>query len=346
MSIFHTGNPIDKYTKVVPVFLTINNAYAPYAAASIHSLTKYANPKRYYRVIILHDGLSLINRIRLRSLVTRNVAIQFKKMTHSLYLKAVVTYCTRRRKGAADFFSSAVYYYRAFIPRLFPLYEKAVYIDSDTILLGDVGELFDIDLEGKVVAAMVDPKIATIPEFLGYVENAVGIPYKEYVNSGVQVMDLKRMRKIKYLSTMIDLMREYDADLVAPDQDYLNVILRGQILHLSKWWNMEPTVKLSGRAKLVHFNLFNKPWRYKNVPCEELFWNAAKGTGFYGDLRRQQAAFDEKKQKADHEKVKALIKKAERLSRMEKPIFAGTEEMIEERNKKAEGKSPKSLDKK
>ena len=75
MSIFATGNPMNKITKVVPVFLTINNAYAPYAAAAIHSLEQHSNKKRYYRVIILHDGLSLVSRIRLRSLATRNVAI-------------------------------------------------------------------------------------------------------------------------------------------------------------------------------------------------------------------------------------------------------------------------------
>ena len=321
MSIFDTGNPIKKHTQVVPVFLTINSAYAPYAAAAIHSLTQHVNPDRYYRVIILHDGLNLVNRWRLRNLVTRNVALQFKKMTRSLYLKAIVTYCTRRKKGAGDFFSSAVYYYRAFIPRLFPLYEKAVYIDSDTILRGDIGELFDVDLGDKALAAMVDPKVTVIREFRDYVDNAVGVPHDEYVNSGVLLMDLKKMRKMKYLSTMIDLIRKYDADLVAPDQDYLNVILRGHIMFMDPKWNAEPVEDLPRSVKLVHFNLFNKPWHYKNIPCERVFWNAAKGTGFYGDLKRQQAAFDEAKQKADHEKVASLIKKAERLAKVKKPLI-------------------------
>ena len=321
MSIFNTGNPINKYTKVVPVFLTINNAYAPYAAAAIHSLTQHANPKRYYRVIILHDGLSLINRIRLRSLVTRNVALQFRKMTHNLYLRAIVAYCTRRQKGAGDFFSSAVYYYRAFIPMLFPIYKKAVYIDSDTILRGDIGELFDVELDEKAVAAMVDPKVSAIPEFRDYVDKAVGVSHEEYVNSGVQVMNLKKMRKIKYLGTMIDLIQEYNADLVAPDQDYLNVILQGDIVFLDPKWNAEPREDLPRGTKLVHFNLFNKPWHYKNVPCERIFWNAAKGTGFYGDLKRQQVAFDEEKQKADHEKVDLLIKKAGRLAKTKEPLM-------------------------
>lgn len=320
MSIFNTGNPIKKHVKVVPVFLTINSAYAPYAAAAIHSLTQHVDPKRYYRVIILHDGLNLVNRWRLRNLVTRNVAIQFKKMTRSLYLKAIVAYCTRRQKGAGDFFSSAVYYYRAFIPLLFPLYKKAVYIDSDTILRGDIGELFDIDLGDKALAAMVDPKVTAIPEFRDYVDNAVGVPHTEYVNSGVQVMDLRKMRKMRYLSTMIELIKKYDADLVAPDQDYLNIILKGQILHLEPIWNAEPVKDLPRNVKLVHFNLFNKPWHYKDVPCERIFWNAAKGTGFLGDLKRQQAAFDIEKQKADHAKVEALIKKAGSLAKFKEPL--------------------------
>lgn len=320
MSIFDTGNPINRYTKVVPVFLTINSAYAPYAAATIHSLTKHVDPKRYYRVIILHDGLNLANRIRLRSLVTRNVALQFKKISHSLYLKAVIMYCAKR-KGLGDFFSAAVYYYRFFIPRLFPQYGKAVYLDSDTILLDDVGKLFDTELGENVVAAMPDPKVTVIREFRDYVDKAVGVPHAEYVNDGVMVMDLKKMRKMKYLSTMVNLIKKYDADLVAPDQDYLNVILRGKISEMDARWNMEPSDNLPKDAKLVHFNLFNKPWHYKNVPCEKLFWNAARGTGFTGDLRRQQEAFDAARQKKDHEKVAALIQKAGKLAKMKKPIF-------------------------
>lgn len=326
MSIFNTGKPITVtkklMTKVVPVFLTINNEYAPYAAATINSLTKNANPKRYYRIIILHDGLSWVNRIRLRNLVTKNCAIQFKKITSNLYLRAIIRHCSKR-KGAGDFFSSAVYYYRAFIASLFPLCEKGVYIDSDTILRGDIGELFDLDLDGKLMAAMVDPKVEVIPEFRAYVDNAVGVPHTEYVNSGVLVMDLKGLRKMKYLKTTVDLIEKYDLDLVAPDQDYLNVILRGRIKFLDPIWNMEPAEeeKLPRGTKLVHFNLCNKPWHYKDVPSGGLFWNAARGTGFYGDLKRQQAAFSEEDRKKDAEKLAALIEKAKKLAKTKSPLI-------------------------
>lgn len=320
MSIFSTGTPLNKFVKVVPIFITINNDYAPYAAAAIHSLTQHCNKKRYYRVIILHDGLSWVNRVRLRSLVTKNCAIQFKKITNSLYLRAIIKYCSKR-KGMGDFFSAAVYYYRFFVPRLFPMYSKAVYIDSDTILRGDIGELFDMDLGDNMVLAMPDPKVTVIKEFRDYVDYAVGVPHTEYVNDGVMLMDLKKMRKYSYLSTMVKMIQEYDADLVAPDQDYLNVIAKGHIGHLGPEWNAEPIEEFNKDTKLVHFNLFNKPWHYKNVPGEKIFWNAAKGTGFYGDLKRQQEAFDESKQKSDQAKVEALVKKAGILAKQKKILI-------------------------
>ena len=321
MSIFSTGLPLDKYTKVVPVFVTINNEYAPYAAAAIHSLFQHSDKKRYYRVIILHDGLNFVNRLRFRSLVTKNCAIQFKKITNSLWLRAVVSYVSKR-KGMGDFFSKAVYFYRFFVPLLFPRYEKAVYIDSDTILRGDIGKLFDMELGENLVLAMPDPKVSGIPEFKEYVENALKVPASEYVNDGVMLMNLKKMRKDKYLSQMVEMMKKYDADLVAPDQDYLNVIGRGAIGYIGPEWNAEPTAEYDEGTMLVHFNLFNKPWHYKNVPGEKIFWNAAKGTGFYGDLKRQQEAFDDSKQKSDQEKVAALIEKAGKLAKAKKVLIS------------------------
>ena len=321
MSIFHTGVvPFKKMTRVVPVFLTISNDYAPYAAVAIKSLMQKSDKKRYYRIIILHDHLSLANRFRLRNLVTKNCAIQFKKMSNSLYLKAITHYCSDKT-ATGDFFSSAVYYYRAFIARMFPQYEKAIYIDSDTVLLGDIGELFDLELGDNILAAMVDPKVEAIPEFREYVEKAVGVPYRDYVNSGVQLMNLKKLRKIRYLSTMIEMMDQYNANLVAPDQDYLNVILSGQILHLPSIWNAEPAKKMSPDTKLIHFNLFHKPWHYSGVDCEEIFWRAARGTGFYSDLKRQLENFSEEDKKCEEEKVAALIKKAGKLAKVKKPLL-------------------------
>ncbi len=319
MSIFNTGmNPFKK-TKVVPIFYTITDDYAKYAAASIHSLMQHANPKRHYRVIIMYDRLSLPNRWRLRNMVTKNVAIEFHKMKYNLYMQIIVRYCAKR-SGSGDFFASAVYYYRAFIARLFPQYDKGIYVDSDTILMGDIGKLYDIELGEDVIAARVDPKVAMVPEFVEYVEKALDVPAKNYVNSGVLLMDLKKLRKLHYITKMTDLVKK-DADLVAPDQDYLNVILKGRIKHLNKCWNLQPEGEDPKGAKLLHFNLSKKPWFHDDVTCGEEFWKAARGTGFYGDLMRGKERYTKKDSEKAANQIKALIEKAKKLSKSDEPVI-------------------------
>lgn len=321
MSIFNTGKSLIKKTKPIPIFLTINNTFAPYAACTIASIIQHANPKKYYRVIILNDGLSLRSRILLRSLVSKNCEIQFRKMTHNIYLRTIIHYCARRN-GSGDFFSSAVYYYRSFIARLFPQYDKAIYIDSDTILVKDIANLFEMDLEDCAIAAQVDPKVSDIPVFRDYVNNAVGVPSEEYVNSGVLLMNLKKLRKLHYISTMIDLINKYNADLVAPDQDYLNVILRGKIKHLDSTWNYQPCQKtLPKEVNLVHFNLFKKPWFYSDIYGADLFWKAAQKTPFYPELIRGKENYSLKDDKKNEEKINALLEKAAKLAKVKEPLI-------------------------
>lgn len=315
MSLFHTGiNPF-KRTKVVPIFFAINNNYAPYTAVAMHALTRYLDPSRYYRVIILHDGLSWANRVKLRALVTKNCAIEFKKISNNLYLKALVKYCNSKRKGAVDFFSTAVYYYRFFIPRLFPMYNKCVYIDSDIILRDDIGELFDTDLEDNVAGAVPERVMTTVPEFKDYSDRAIEVPHEDYVNTGVLVLDLKKMRKMRYLTKMLNIIEKYDADLLAPDQDYFNVILKGQIKLLPRIWNTGPDEPLTKQTKLLHYYLFKKPWHYSDVPHQDLFWDAAKGTGYYGELQRRLAAFTPAERRKDEAKIASYIKKAAKLTK-------------------------------
>ena len=159
MSIFNTGVDLFRKNKPIPIFYTITDDYAKYAAASINSIMKHANPDRYYRVIIMYDRLSFRNRWLLRNMVTRNVAIEFHKMKYSLHLQVIMRYCSMR-SGSGDFFAKPVYYYRAFIPRMFLQYDRGIYVDSDTIVMGDIAELYDMDLDEKAIAARPDLKVA------------------------------------------------------------------------------------------------------------------------------------------------------------------------------------------
>lgn len=321
MSIFNTGKSLLSKNKVVPVFITISNDFAPYAACTIASIIEHADPKRYYRIIILHDGMNFHNYLHLRNLVTRNCEIQFHKISHNIYLRTIIHHCSKKT-GSGDFFSSAIYYYRSFIARIFPQYERGIYIDSDTILTDDIAKLFDIDMGDNIVGAVVDPKVEAVKEFKDYVKNALNVPHTEYVNSGVLLLNLKKLRKMHYLSKMVDMIEKYDADLVAPDQDYLNVICKGNIFHLDKCWNMQPATNgdIKG-AKLVHYNLTKKPWQCDGVPCEDIFWNAAKKSGYLNELKHGKEKFSIKELRIKEDQMQALVKKAEKLAKSKEPVI-------------------------
>ena len=198
-------------------------------------------------------------------------------------------------------------------------YDKGIYVDSDTILMGDIGELYDKDLGDNVIAGRVDPKVAMVPEFVEYVEKALDVPHKEYINSGVLLMDLKKLRALHYITKMTDLIKE-DADLVAPDQDYLNVLCRGKILHIDPSWNADPSAGIKG-AKLVHFNLFKKPWQCDNVDGEEIFWDAAEKSGYYHDLLKKKKLYSVNDIRVKEAQVGALIIKAGKLAKVKEPII-------------------------
>lgn len=321
MSIFNTGKSLLNKSKVIPIFYAISDDYSPYVACSIASLIAHANPKKYYRIVILHDGLKFHNYVRLRNLVTKNCEIQFHRISHSIYLRMIIAHCARKT-GAGDFYSSAIYYYRSFIARLYPAYNKAIYIDSDTILLSDIAELFETDLGENAVGAIVDKKVAEVKPFRDYVEKALDVPHKEYVNSGVLLMDLKKLRKMHYLTRMINIINQYDANLVAPDQDYLNVICRGQIYHLDEGWNAAPVKGLQPESsKLLHYNLFKKPWQSDGVDGEEVFWEAARKSGYFNELQKKKANYTVKEIRIKEAQVEALITKAAELAKVEEPLI-------------------------
>ena len=121
---------------------------------------------------------------------------------------------------------------------------------------------------------------------MNYYENAVGIARDEYINSGVLLMNLKKLREKSFTKHFLNLLNKYHFDTVAPDQDYLNVICHGNILYLEDVWDAMPTEggKELANPKLIHYNLFQKPWCYDNIGYADYFWKYAKQSKFYDQI--------------------------------------------------------------
>lgn len=92
---------------------------------------------------------------------------------------------------------------------LFQNYRRILYLDCDIIVTGDVGELFDVDLEGKSAAGVEDVGF----RWLAYTKRAIFLDHKpynvlnyctdvlgmkdpgSYVNAGVLLFDLEKCRQ-------------------------------------------------------------------------------------------------------------------------------------------------------
>ena len=290
----------------IPIFFTFDDSYAPFLAVALNSAIKNSDPQRNYKAIVLYQDLGADNISRLQSLQTENFKIELMPIRANM--EALDDRMSNRLR--CDYFTLTIYF-RLFIPSMFPQYDKGIYIDSDVVLTDDIAKLFDIDIGENYIGACNDLSIADIPPLVAYTEKAVGVNAKEYINSGVLLMNLKKMRDDDLEGHFLALLNKYHFDSIAPDQDYLNAMCNGKIYYLEEKWDTMPNdaKPMLTETSLIHYNLFSKPWCYDGIQYEEQFWNYAQDCGFIDEIREFKASYTEDKKKADSECLELLVRR-------------------------------------
>ena len=290
----------------IPIFFTIDDSYAPFLAVALNSAIKNSDLQRNYKAIVLYQDLGADNISRLQALQTENFKIELMPIRANM--EALDDRMSNRLR--CDYFTLTIYF-RLFIPSMFPQYDKGIYIDSDVVLTDDIAKLFDIDIGENYIGACNDLSIADIPPLVAYTEKAVGVNAKEYINSGVLLMNLKKMRDDDLEGHFLSLLNKYHFDSIAPDQDYLNAMCNGKIYYLEEKWDTMPNdaKPMLTETSLIHYNLFSKPWCYDGIQYEEQFWNYAQDCGFIDEIREFKASYTEDKKKADSECLELLVRR-------------------------------------
>ena len=144
--------------------------------------------------------------------------------------------------------------YRYLIPQLCGYNGRAIYIDSDTVCLADIGELFDTPLDGADFLAKPDA-------------------YKgdELWGLSVMLIDCEKSRfDLEQIVDEIDhgLYSMTDFSLMAP------AFLKHhpyKVGRLDPMWNVFD--RWDDQTKLIHYtNLETQPWKYPNHPYGELWF--------------------------------------------------------------------------
>ena len=119
--------------KVIPIFFAVDDGYVPFLAVTLKSLIENSSKDYQYVIKILCINIEERNKKKILKYENENIKIEFVELNY--YLEEI-----KDKLYTRDYFTQTTYF-RLFIPELYPQYDKAIYIDSDTTILGDIYEL-------------------------------------------------------------------------------------------------------------------------------------------------------------------------------------------------------------
>ena len=282
---------MEQSKKVIPIFYASDKNYIPYLAVSILSVRASRSKDFNYKIHVLCAGELNGQDEKIKGMEEEGFSIEFIDVEKELNHIGDCIVCR-------DYYTPAIFY-RLLIPQLFPQYDKVLYLDCDTIALADVAELYNIDIEDHYLGAVADQVVATVPEFCNYTKKALGIDGDRYFNSGVIVMNLNALRTIHFYEKFCSVLRSYHF-VIAPDQDVLNLICKDKVFYYGSEWNKMPFAgNNKDKPKLIHYNLYRKPWHYDGVDFEEYFWSFASKTAFFDKIQQERKIFTPEMAKKD-----------------------------------------------
>ncbi|MGK2897375.1 MAG: glycosyltransferase family 8 protein [Burkholderiaceae bacterium] len=172
------------------------------------------------------------------------------------------------------------------LPELLPPQaRRCIYLDIDTLVGTDLGELFDTDLRGHPVGMVLNTGMS--PHDRDYVAS-LGVDPDRYCNSGVLLMDLTAWRAEGAGAALIDLGRAMRPDLWFFDQDMLNVYFKDRCLLLDEKWNCR-NAGAAPEDRVLHFAGSPKPWQTQAGDATApglVAWHRARAeSGFVGTPR-------------------------------------------------------------
>ncbi|MGL4948760.1 MAG: glycosyltransferase family 8 protein [Anaeroplasmataceae bacterium] len=264
----------------LPIFFSVDDFYLPFLAPALKSLQKNASTDYEYEIIVLHTKTVSEENQKL-------IIDEFNQGVFHLRFDDISDYVAdiNSKLHTRDYYTKSTYY-RLFIPKMYPQYDKVLYLDADIIVLGDISEFFRLELKDNLVGAIVEDVMLAMDVFGQYVEKTLGIDRNKYFNAGILLMNAKLFRDEDVEQQFFDLLFEFTF-YVVQDEDYLNVLCKDRVSYMSKEWNRTPipgTELPEDTLRLIHYKMAFKPWKYSEVLYGHIFWDFAYQTKYFDTL--------------------------------------------------------------
>lgn len=275
----------------IPIFYACDDNFVKYTIVSIASIIANASSAERYTIYILNTDICQEMKQAVLSMANENFEIRFEDVTD--YLRNISDKLPLR-----DYYSRTTYF-RLFIAEMFPQYDKAIYIDSDTVVLDDISQLYHHNLGDNYVGAVVDQVMVQIDVFGDYAEKVVGIDRNQFFNAGMLLINCRQFRQNHLLEQFIDLLHIYNF-VVTQDEDYLNVLCQGRVLWLDRRWNTLVIGEIPFTDyKILHYNMVSKPWHYPDCRLKEFFWQYARQTPVYEQIQTTLRSYTDEQRRLD-----------------------------------------------
>ncbi|MBP3581636.1 MAG: glycosyltransferase family 8 protein [Clostridia bacterium] len=268
----------------INVALITDDNYIVPTIVTIQSIVNNTDKGKKYIINILCDNVSKENKQLMEQCKSKNVEIKFinvdKKVFEEFEKETKDIYMVANSSALIKFL----------LPTLFKSLDKILYLDGDLIVNCDIAEIYNIDLKENFVAAVRDlPQVLLEPQLIGG-----DISGTEYFNSGVMLLNLKKMRKENAYEKLIKIKKERVNDNLM-DQNVFNVVFKDNVHQLDLSYNVcycnykstkrlkyeklknyytedySTIEKIAKKAKIIHYSSFLKPWVYYDTPLASLW---------------------------------------------------------------------------
>ena len=266
---------------IIPIVFATNDNYAPYAGVCITSLILNSSKDYFYDIYIFHTDLS-------QEIISK--FLEMKGENYSITLKNVNEYIDKEINLYENFHFSKEMYYRILIPTILSQYKRVIYLDCDMLVIGDISELFNVDLDGCIIGGVNDVMHHISKN---YVSQIVKLNPEKYINSGMLVIDCVKFKREKIKEKCFKILNTSGIKFRYPDQDIINLSCNGKIKFLDSKWNyiwhynfprvnkkdlllsdedQKEYEKKSNNIKIIHYTSNIKPWNNYNTKYTKIYF--------------------------------------------------------------------------